>query len=139
MDTSATGVPWVRPMEAPMGSSLETQRHQGDTIALAPSDVPTIEIAWRDGPTSNRTAERMAPDPRIRIVSGADSPEMPVAELKRYSGSHRAEGKRSMGRRMIRPVARFCVAALIGVGATLAWQSHGDQASEIIQALAAPF
>ena len=43
-----------------------------------------------------------------------------------------------MGRRMIRAVVRFCIAALIGVGATLAWQSHGDQASEIIKAWAAP-
>jgi len=43
-----------------------------------------------------------------------------------------------MGRRMIRAVARFCIAVLIGVGATLAWQSHGDQASEIIKAWAAP-
>ncbi len=121
-----------------MASSLESQRHQGDIIALTPSDVPTVEIAWRDGPTSHRTAERVSPDPRIRIVSGADSPEIPVAELKRYAGSNRAEGKPSIGRRMIRAVARFCIAALIGVGATLAWQSHGDQASEIIKAWAAP-
>jgi hypothetical protein len=39
---------------------------------------------------------------------------------------------------MLHAVARFCIAALIGVGATLAWQSHGDQASEIIKAWAAP-
>jgi hypothetical protein len=125
-------------MEAPMVSSLESQRHKGDIIALAPSDVPTVEIAWRDGPTAHRTAERASPDPRIRIVSGADSPEIPVAELKRYAEGNRAEGTPSMGRRMIRAVVRFCIAALIGVGATLAWQSHGDQASEIIKAWAAP-
>ena len=121
-----------------MASSLESQRHKGDIIALAPSDVPTVEIAWRDGPTAHRTAERVSPDPRIRIVSGADSPEIPVAELKRYAEGNRAEGTPSMGRRMIRAVVRFCIAALIGVGATLAWQSHGDQASEIIKAWAAP-
>jgi hypothetical protein len=125
-------------MEAPMASSLERQRHQSDTIALAPSDVPTVEIAWRDGPTTHRPADHVSPDPRIRIVSGADSPEMPVAELKRYGGNSGAEAKPSMGRRMLRAVARFCIAALIGVGATLAWQSHGDQASEMIKAWAAP-
>jgi hypothetical protein len=125
-------------MEAPMAPSLERQRHHADTIALSPSDVPTVEIAWRDGPTSHRPQDHVSPDPRIRIVSGADSPEMPVAELKRYGGSSGAEAKPSMGRRMLRAVARFCIAALIGVGATLAWQSHGDQASEIIRAWAAP-
>ena len=121
-----------------MVTSLESQRHHGDTITLAPADVPTVEIAWRDGPTAHRTAEHVSPDPRIRIVSGANSPEIPVAELKRYAGSNRAEGKPSIGPRMIRAVVRFCIAALIGVGATLAWQSHGDQASEIIKAWAAP-
>ena len=120
-----------------MVSPLESHRHQGDTIALAPSDVPTVEIAWRDGPTSHRTAERPSPDPRIRIVSGANSPEIPIAELKRLARDNRAAGRPSIGRRMIRAVARFCIAALIGVGATLAWQSHGDQANEIIKTWAA--
>ena len=121
-----------------MASSRESQRHQGDVTALAPSDVPTVEIAWHDGATSHRTAERLSHDPSIRIVSGASAPELPFAELKRYAGSHSAEGKLSIGRRMIRAVARFCIAILIGVGATLAWQSHGDQAGEIIKAWAAP-
>ena len=38
---------------------------------------------------------------------------------------------------MIRAVAQFCIAALIGVGATLAWQTDGDQANEIIKTWAA--
>ena len=121
-----------------MASSLESQRHRSDTIALVPSDVPTVEIAWRDGPTSHRPAEHVSPDPSIRIVSGAGSPEVPVAELKRYAGGNKAEAKPSIGRRMVRAVIRFCIAVLIGVGATLAWQSHGDQASEIIKAWVEP-
>src|SRR5262249_23463856 len=44
--------------------------------------------------------------------------------------------KQSGGRRMVRSFARFCIAVLIGVGATLAWQSHGDEATEIIRARA---
>lgn len=120
-----------------MVSPLESQRYQGDSIALAPSDVPTVEIAWRDAPTPHRTAERSSPDPRIRIVSGANYPEIPIPELKRLASDNRAAGRSSIGRRMIRSVARFCVAVLIGVGATLAWQTHGDQANEIIKTWAA--
>jgi len=121
-----------------MVSPVESHRHQGDSIALAPSDVPTVEIVWREGPTPHRTANRPSPDPRIRIVS-ANSPEIiPIPELKRLARDNRAAGRPSIGRRMIRAVARFCITALIGVGATLAWQSHGDQASEIIKAWAAP-
>ena len=120
-----------------MVSPLESHRHQGDSIALAPSDVPTVEIVWRDGPTTHRTAKRTSPDPRIRIVSDANSPEIPIPELKRLAWDNRAAGRPSIGRRMIRAVARFCIAALIGVGATLAWQTHGDQANEIIKTWAA--
>jgi hypothetical protein len=34
----------------------------------------------------------------------------------------------SVGRRMLRALTRFFIAVLIGVGATLAWQSYGDEA-----------
>ena len=38
----------------------------------------------------------------------------------------------SISRRIFRAVARFFIAALIGVGVTLAWQSHGDQAKSMV-------
>jgi outer membrane murein-binding lipoprotein Lpp len=44
--------------------------------------------------------------------------------------------KPSAGRRMVRSLARFFIAVLIGVGATLAWQSYGDEAKEIVRARA---
>lgn len=37
----------------------------------------------------------------------------------------------SIGRRILRSVSRFVIAVLLGVGATLAWQSHGDEAIAI--------
>jgi hypothetical protein len=39
----------------------------------------------------------------------------------------------SIGRRMFRALTRFFFAVLIGVGATLAWQSHGDAAKQIVR------
>jgi hypothetical protein len=39
----------------------------------------------------------------------------------------------SIGRRMFRVLTRFFIAVLIGVGATLAWQSHGDDAKQIVR------
>ena len=41
--------------------------------------------------------------------------------------------KRSIGRRMSRALARFSVVFLIGIGATLAWQSYSDEAKEIVR------
>jgi TolA-binding protein len=39
----------------------------------------------------------------------------------------------SIGRRLFRALTRFFIAVLIGVGATLAWQSHGDDAKRIVR------
>jgi hypothetical protein len=41
--------------------------------------------------------------------------------------------RRSIGSRMIRALANFFIAVLIGVGVTLAWQSHGDDAKEMVR------
>jgi hypothetical protein len=40
----------------------------------------------------------------------------------------------SITRRIFRALARFFFAVLIGVGATLAWQSYGDQAMDMVRA-----
>ena len=126
--------------------ALEKQRHEGDGIPIVPPEVPTADIAWRDGPAPNRTVEREPSEPRVRIVRGEDravlganSPEVPVAELRWLAknslakSSQVASDKPSVGRRMRHAAGRFCIAVLIGVGATLAWQSHGDRAKEIIR------
>src|SRR6266567_1728954 len=42
----------------------------------------------------------------------------------------------SIGRRIFRTLTRFIIAVLIGIGATLAWQSHGDAAREMVVARA---
>jgi hypothetical protein len=41
-----------------------------------------------------------------------------------------------IGRRLFRSVTRFAIAVLIGVGATLGWQSYGDEAREMLVAQA---
>jgi hypothetical protein len=47
-----------------------------------------------------------------------------------------ASDRPSIGRRIFRTIARFFIAVLIGIGATLAWQSHGDAAREMVVARA---
>ena len=43
-----------------------------------------------------------------------------------------ASDRPSVGRRIFRTLARFFIAVLIGVGGTLAWQSYGDAAREVV-------
>jgi hypothetical protein len=47
-----------------------------------------------------------------------------------------ASDRPSVGRRIFRTLARFFIAVFIGVGGTLAWQSHGDSAREMVIARA---
>jgi hypothetical protein len=44
-----------------------------------------------------------------------------------------ASDRPSVGRRIFRALVRFFIAVLIGVGATLAWQSYGDEAREAVR------
>ena len=44
----------------------------------------------------------------------------------------------SIGSRIVRSMIRFAAAILIGVGLTLAWQSHSDQVTEIVVNWAPP-
>ncbi len=48
----------------------------------------------------------------------------------------RTRERRSIGSRMFRAVTRFTMAVLLGVGATLGWQSYGDAATEMLAAQA---
>jgi hypothetical protein len=50
-----------------------------------------------------------------------------------FNGDQLASDGPSIGRRMFRALTRFFIAVLIGVGATLAWQSHGDDAKQIVR------
>jgi hypothetical protein len=62
-------------------------------------------------------------------------PELPRRASNRPAGfmaDHVASDRPSIGRRMFRAFTRFCIAVLIGVSATLAWQLHGDEAEKFV-------
>ena len=61
----------------------------------------------------------------------------PMDESGRFGfGRRQARQRPSIGTRMFRFVTRFTIAVLIGVGATLGWQSYGDAATEMLAARA---
>jgi hypothetical protein len=73
-----------------------------------------------------------------RSIRSADSPEA----VDRFSSSYRfgerqaTSGRPSIGRRIVRGLTRFSITVLIGVGATLGWQSYGNAAKEMVVARA---
>ena len=99
---------------------------------------PLVEKEWltaeensSGGPGRNldaRSAQRigirpMKPSIRSPLSSG-------------LKDDHVASDRPSIGRRIFRTLTRFIIAVLIGIGATLAWQSHGDAAREMVVARA---
>jgi hypothetical protein len=68
---------------------------------------------------------------RRRVKPSTDSP-YPY----RFGEGQPASGRPSIGRRMLRTLVRFSIAVLIGVGATLGWQSYGEEAREMLVAQA---
>jgi hypothetical protein len=57
----------------------------------------------------------------------------PLSSLK---NGHVSRDRPSISRRIFRALTRFLVAVLVGVGATLGWQSYGDAAREVLAAQA---
>jgi hypothetical protein len=91
--------------------------------------TPLMENEW-GGPARDLDARF---DPRV------GRPMKPSIRSPRPSGlkdDHIASDRPSIGRRIFRSLARLSIAALIGIGATLAWQSHGDAARDMVVAQA---
>src|SRR6266404_463217 len=86
--------------------------------------------------SSGRSAQD--PDARSDLRSGRQPLKAPIHSLHppRLNDREFASDRPSIGRRMLRSLTRFSIAALIGVGATLGWQSYGDAAKELVIARA---
>ena len=76
------------------------------------------------------------PDARSdqRIGRRRMKPSIDPPNSYRFGEGQLASGRPSIGRRMLRTLFRFSIAVLIGVGATLGWQSYGDEAKEMLVA-----
>jgi hypothetical protein len=81
-----------------------------------------------------------ARDPDVRsdqrIGGRRMKPSIDSPHHYRFGEGPLASGRPSIGRRIFRSLTRFSIAVLIGVGATLGWQSYGDEAKEILVAQA---
>jgi hypothetical protein len=74
----------------------------------------------------DRYDQRIRTRPTNSTIHSLHSPTLTDARL--------ASRRPPIGRRIFRALTRFFIAVLIGVGATLAWQSYGDAAREMLVA-----
>jgi hypothetical protein len=112
--------------------------HDGDVVLLAPKD-------WTEAEEALSKLAHVASD-RRRPTAGSDfsagprvtEPLLDAALRPADLNSDPLPNERAtLGRRTSRSLARFLVTACIGVAATLAWQSYGGTAKQMI-ANAAP-
>ena len=86
---------------------------------------PCVEDDWL---RTEEISSRGSAHPNARIDPRFGSrPIEPSGRMKRQAWE-----RPSIGRRMFRSITRFTVAVLVGVGATLGWQSYGDVAGEML-------
>jgi len=83
----------------------------------------TISVARSDPHLSPAVEEIAAPEPELRTTDWTIEPPVNVAATARLNLNHPSLGKRTR---------RFLVVFFMGVAATLAWQSHGDEIREMI-------
>ena len=98
-----------------------------------PGGQPLVEkeLLTDEGISSGVRERNLHPRSNQRTGMWPHKPSIHPSSLR---DSQVASRRPSVGRRILRTLTRFFIAALIGVGATLAWQSHGDAAREMLQA-----
>jgi len=129
------------PVDSSQSPPVNDQRHEGDVVSPVPKQWPTFEIARPDRPARDPVAGRNSSDQGTGSVrkkddfsAGLRAVEPSIQVFPRPSGfesdQFASEGT-SIGRRAVRTFVRLCIAVVTGVGATVAWQYHGDDAKEM--------
>ena len=123
--------------------AVEGWHHEGD-VSLVPRAWPKAEEARSGELVRDPDAGRDSSDQHIGMIregsdfsAGLQVVEPSIQVSSRASGYQLVSRRPSIGRRISRSSALFFIAALIGVGATFAWQSHGDEAKEMVRTWAA--
>ena len=99
---------------------------------------PLAEKEWLTTEENSSGGLARDPDARTdqRIGRRRMKPSIDPPHPYRFGERQLASGRPSIGRRIFRTLTRFSIAVLIGVGATLGWQSYGDAAKEMLLARA---
>src|SRR6266446_3038695 len=99
---------------------------------------PLAEKEWLTAEETSSGGLARDPDARSDLRSGRRPLKAPIDPPYRFGEGQLASDRPSIGRRMLRSLTGFSIAALIGVGATLGWQFYGDAAKEMVIARAPP-
>ena len=99
---------------------------------------PLAEKEWLTAEETSSGRSARDPDARSDLRSGRLPLNAPIHSSHPSSLTDRevASNRPSIGRRVLRSLTRFSIAALVCVGAALGWRSYGDAAKELVIARA---
>ena len=99
---------------------------------------PLAEKEWLTAEETSSGRSARHADARSDLRSGRLPLNAPIHSPHPSSLTDRevASNRPSIGRRVLRSLTRFSIAALVCVGAALGWQSYGDAAKELVIARA---
>ena len=105
---------------------------------LHSQSAPLAENNWLTAEQTSPGGHARDPDARSDQRMGRRRMKPPIDAPRpyRFGEGQQASARPSIGRRISRTLARFSIAVLIGVGATLGWQSYGDAAKAMLVARA---
>jgi hypothetical protein len=111
-------------MDTKLSAARADPQHDGDVVLVAPKDRTDAEEAL--AVTSNRHRPAAGPDFSAgpRMTESSLDPALRPADVSIDRPSH--------GRRTSGSLARFLVAACVGVATTLTWQSYGGAVKQMI-------
>jgi|EndMetStandDraft_3_1072993.scaffolds.fasta_scaffold72339_2 hypothetical protein len=113
-----------------MDSSVNDDEESTVEVRMLYSQSPPLaEQEWR-------TADETSSGRPLRDRDARSEPRFGRRPVNASIQSRPASGRPTIGRRIFRTLTRFSIAVLIGVGATLGWQSYGDAAREALVARA---
>ena len=89
---------------------------------------------WRARDLDDRYDQRIRTRPRNSTANSTTNSTVHSLHSATLMDDRVASRRPPVRRRIVRALTRFLIAVLIGVGATLAWQSYGDVAREMLAA-----
>jgi hypothetical protein len=120
-------------MDSKLSSAQADPHHDGDVVLLGPKDWTDAEEALFK--LAHDASDRRRPTPRSDFSAGPRVTEPSLDATLRPAGLNNdplLTDQPSLGRRTSRSLARFLVTACLGIAATLAWQSYGGAAKQMI-------
>jgi Skp family chaperone for outer membrane proteins len=117
-------------------SNGQSYERNFDFKPRSPEEEPKPDVARLAALARHLNADTDASD-QPKGSARKDPAEAIGPTIQESSGSPKngvvENDRRSLGARISRSVARFFIVALIGAGVTLAWQSHGEAAKQMLR------